>query len=108
MATLSVETITRVGLVPTLVSAAGGGDKFPNSTKRELLIVKNGDVSPTTVTLDIKATVDDQAVTDKTVVVAAGDEALIGPFDERYQDNNGDVNISYSNVTAITVGVVKL
>jgi len=108
MATLTVETITRAGLVPSLVAAGAGGDKFPNTTRREFLIVKNGDGSPTTVTLDIQATVDSQAVVDRTVVVAAGDEALIGPFDGRYEDTDGNVNVSYSNITSITVGVAKL
>lgn len=108
MALLTVNEITRSGQAVSLVAAAAGGDTFPN-TGGEFVIVKNGDASPTTVTLDIKATLDGQPVTDRTVSVAAGAEVAIGPFPtNHYNDANQEVALTYSKITALTVGAFKV
>ena len=103
MALLTVTPITKTGIDTAGTAAAAGGDTFPN-TGREMLVVKNSGASPITVTLDIKATLDGQAVTDPTVAVAAGVEKVIGPFPTGYyNDANGQVAVSYSGVTSVTV-----
>lgn len=110
MAVLTVQTVTRAGLVveDSGSAAAGGGDSFANDGT-VMLIVKNGGGSSITVTLDIQATTDGQAVTDKTVSVTNGKTALIGPFPTAiYNDGNGRTNVTYSGVTSITVMACKL
>lgn len=113
MAVLSVVTIDRGGYDndsagANYASAAGGGDSFPN-TGVEFVEVVNGGVGSITVTLDIQATVDSQAVTDRTVTVAASGRKIIGPFPTAvYNDANSRVNLSYSGVTSVKVAVRKL
>lgn len=108
MALLTSTTITRAGHDIAGAAAAAGGDKFAN-TGQELVLVKNGHgTDPRTVTLDIRTTVDGQAVTDPTVTVAAGITKAIGPFPTVYNDTDGNVNLTYSDSAAnITVKVIK-
>ena len=62
-----------------------------------------------TVTLDIKSTVDGQAVTDPTVSVPASGERVIGPFPTSiYNNANGKAKITYSSEADLTVAVCKL
>lgn len=108
MATLTVQTVDRAGLVgdPT-VAAAGGGDNWAN-TGAEIFVVKNGGGGSINVTLDIQSTVDGQAVTDRVVAVAAGVTKFMGPFPTaNYNDGNGRMNVTYSGVTTVTVMVIK-
>lgn len=71
-------------------------------------MVKNDDASAITVTLVTQGTVDSQAVADRTVTVAAGAIKLIGPFPTAtYNDSSGNVQVTYSAVTSITVGAVQ-
>lgn len=108
MATLTAQTISRAGLEPVLAAADVAGDDFVN-TGLEFVEVVNGSGSDVTVTLDIQSTVDGQAVTDRTVTVTAGERRIIGPFPTgTYNDSEGKMNISYSAVTSVTVGVFKL
>lgn len=109
MATLTVNASANTGidLTSVAVSAAGGGDQFANSGQEQFFI-KNGDASPHTVTFATPLTVDGQAVADRTVTVPAGHSMLIGPFRPAYyNDTNGNVQVSYSAVTSVTVAVVK-
>jgi hypothetical protein len=108
MALLAVTPITKAGIDTAGVAADVAGDTFPN-TGKEVLIVKNGSASPITVTLDIKATLDGQAVTDPTVTINAGIEKIIGPFPlGYYNDANGRVSVTYSAVTTVTVKALSL
>lgn len=111
MATLTVQTAAIAGTALTLSAAAGGGDQFANSGNERVLI-KNGSGSPITVTFDSPATCNFGAAAaaahDIAVVVAAGAETLAGPFAvDRFNDGNGNVQISYSGVTSLTVAVVR-
>ena len=108
MAVLTVEKIVRAGVVPSLVAASGGGDEFANNG-REFLYVKNDDAAGKDLTFDIQVTVDEQTVTDRQVTVAAGTVRLIGPFPPQvYNDANGRLQITYSAVTSLTIGVLKV
>lgn len=112
MATLTVTEVTRAGvIVTTLTAAAAGGDQFPN-TGRELVMFKNGDVAAKTVTLVTGAAgadPDGLAITDKTIVVAAGDTVVMGPFPTGiYNDASGMMNLTYSAVTSCTLKALKL
>jgi hypothetical protein len=111
MATLSVQTAAIAGTAVTFAAAAGGGDQFANSGN-ERFVVKNGGGSPITVTIDSPGTCSfgttANAAHDLAVAVAAGAETMIGPFaTDKYSDSNGNVQITYSGVTTVTVAVVR-
>ncbi len=108
MAVLTVQSVTRAGLVPTYAAAAGGGDSFANDG-RTVYHVKNAHIAPWTVTVATQMTVDGKAVADDAVVVTNGTDALIGPFPPSiYNDVNGQVQVTYSGVTALTVAAIRL
>lgn len=109
MADLSIATINRDGVdqAANLVAAAAGGDKVKN-TGKEFLVFKNDDGTDTTITFVTVATVDAQAVDDRTLVVPAGKVVYAGPFSKDvYNDAVGDLSMTYSKVTSLTVGVFK-
>ena len=106
MAVLTAVTVSRSGVTFTPVSAAGGGDSFANAGQ-QIFYCKNAGVSSVNVTFAVTATVDGLAATNRVVAVAAGAERLIGPFPTgTYNDVNGNVQITYSGVTSVTVGVL--
>lgn len=108
MPQLTVQQIDRDGVTPTLVAADVGGDKFTN-TGSEFIFVRNGSGAPIIVTLDIRTTVDAQVVTDRAVSVPAGGDKLIGPIPPTvYNDASNDVDLTYSAVGSLTIGVLKL
>lgn len=101
MALIATQTVTQQGLVPTYQSVAAGGDQFEPS-ENTILLVKNGDASPHTVTVAVTATAFGQPVQNVAVVVAAGAQALIGPFEpgEVAQPSTGLANVSYDATPA--------
>ena len=114
MATLTVQTTDRSAngfrLGSDLVAAdAGLADEFAN-TGKELLVVKNAGGSPCVIDLVTPGTVDGEAIPDKQVTVAAGDEAIYGPFPRSWYTNSGTkmMNITYDQVSSVTVGVIKI
>lgn len=108
MATLTAQTISRAGVEPSLASAAGGGDQFINSGS-EFFEVVNGGGGGITVTIATQATVDGKAIADDAISVGAGEAHRIGPFPPGlYNDANGYVQVTYSGVTSVTVGVFRM
>jgi hypothetical protein len=108
MAVLTPITPDRTtGALYAPVAAAGGGDSFPN-TGREFLHVLNGGGSSITVTVAIAVTVEGQAVPGKAFTVGNGAQRIMGPFPTgTFNDSNSRVNITYSGVTSVTVGVIQ-
>lgn len=83
---------------------AGNGDLVPANS---ILFVKNANASPMTVTIKMAATVDGQAVADKTVTVGATTNMLIGPFTQNMKQTAvgtsfGLVLLEFSSVTSLT------
>lgn len=112
MAELTKQTLDLNGITPTFASASSGGDVFDNSGST-LLYVKNGDSTGHDVTLQIQNTLElggiTLSITDPTVTVPASDEKIIGPFPTQwFNDDNGQVNISYDATTSVTVGVLEV
>lgn len=110
MAILSVQRILKTGLAPSLASAAGGGDSFPAAGDgRELLEVVNGDGSAIDVTIPSQSACGDFGVSnaahDLVVEVPGGERRLIRVPPTGYRDANGRVQITYSAVTSVSVGV---
>lgn len=104
MATLTVQDIVRTGLETTYADAAGGGDDFAN-TGVEFIHIKNGSGSDITLTIVTTETIDGLAVADRTVVITAGEERMIGPFPCRWY--GASVSLTYSDVTSLTLAIIK-
>ncbi len=107
MAVLTVQAMTRTGIVPSYAAADVAGDSVPISGK-EFLHIKNASVSPITVT--IASNQDSNFGTDEDVaaVVAATDELMLGPFRKaRFADGNGNMALTYSDVTTLTLAVLR-
>jgi len=110
MATLTPVSAALTGATFTPVAAAGGGDQFANPRGNALLYVKNGSGAPITVTFAAQTTArpaegpfPSMTVANNAVAVAAGGERLIGPVPAAFNDGNGNVQITYSGVTSLTV-----
>jgi len=104
---LTVQTIVKTGLADTYASANVDGNSFANDGAT-FLHVKNGGGSSITVTIDTPNTVDDLAISNRTVTVANGSEKMIGPFPPGVYNHSGEVYVDYSAVTSVTVGAFKL
>lgn len=108
MAVLSVQQILPTGVVVSAVSAAGGGDQYPNNGKT-LLKVINGGGSDITVTITPTNTVNGYTIAPIAVTVAAGATKYLGPYDQNYFNNSsGRVAVTYSAVTSVTVAALSL
>lgn len=118
MAQLAIQTHVFAGLNPTFAAAAGGGDAFANANdERTYIRVKNGGGAPITVTINPVSpnSVKQQGVTpgpvslpSYSVAVPASGDMTIGPFPAAYTDANGNVNVSYSGVTSVTVAAIRM
>lgn len=108
MATLAVQDIAIGGLEATKNSCAGGGDVFPNDGNI-MIIVENGSAGDLTVTATTSQTVQGLAVADSAIVVTAGEERAIGLFDPAlFNNSSGQVALTYSGVTSLTVQVIRV
>ncbi|MBP2331236.1 hypothetical protein JOF56_011621 [Kibdelosporangium banguiense] len=104
------QTTTRTGAAlgfAAVDAAASPNGMFYRSDGTELIVVKNLDASPHTMTVDIPVTVDGQAVTDKTVTVAAGATVVAGPYGPEYRQADGSVCLNFDSATSMTVGVLN-
>ena len=108
MSTLAAQAAKREANDLTLTAGGAGGDEFVN-TGKELLLVLHTNSGGSTVTLTIGAekTVDGLTVPDKTIDIAAGKTALLGPWPtDVYNDGDGKVQLSWSDETDIEAAVV--
>lgn len=109
MATLTTQEVDADGLTASYDAADDGGDEFPNSSTAFVHIKNDGASS-------IDATIVSQyearpgvGPEDIVITVAAGEETLAGPFNPRVFDNvDGNVEITYSDVTDVTVAALSL
>lgn len=107
--TWTPDVVTDAGVTVTRHSSLSTSDtyKFRNTGKTRLLVTKSG-AGACTLTIVTPATVRGLAVSDKTVTVAAstGDMA-VGPFPPSlYNDENGDVSVTFSEITGIIAAVI--
>lgn len=117
MARTSVTTqpIVFAGLVPSMTAPAGTGSTSGDivDVGRNILVVKNGDVSSMTVTVETPETVDGLDIADRTVTVAAGATAYIPLTSTHYRQPVGSADagrayVDYSSVTSVTRAVMGL
>lgn len=104
MATLTEQVISRPGASLGLVAATGGGDDFVN-TGQQFLVIRNDDASTKTVTVVTSQTVDGLAVADLSVAVPAGNIVVVGTFFVSVYGTS--VSLTYSDVTSLTIGVLR-
>lgn len=107
MATLTYQAAKTAGVTLTMNAASGGGDAVA-AKDNGVLIVKNGDATSTTVTVVTPGN-DKYGVArpDVTFSVAAGATAVLGPFPKDLVDPVTHlVGLTYSKVTALTVGAL--
>lgn len=110
MAALTVQQITVAGVQQSLAAAAGGGDTFVNDGNRTFFIADNASGGAITLTFDDTGSVAPQGATafnaDVDVSVGAGTRYIIGPFPKsRFGDT---VAVTYSGVTSLTVGAMRI
>lgn len=107
--TLTVQDIARSGLTPALAAANTDGSYVPNNG-RVFLQVKNAAGSSITVTVASQKTILGLAVADVTVTVPAttGDK-MIGPFPpDVFNDAQGQITVTFSAVSSVTVAAFRL
>jgi hypothetical protein len=111
-ANLTTQTITSDFTV-SLVAAAGGGDAFLNDG-RTFLVVTNGGGAPITVTVVVQKTSITVpglgAVTFASIPVTVnnGTTKWIAVPSGPYNNSTGRVSVTYSGVTSVTVGAVRV
>jgi hypothetical protein len=106
-ATITPFEPARAGTAP-VTQAATAADQFAN-TGHQLLYVKNTDGSAHTVHIALGQTVDGITVGPRDVVVPAGAERWIGPFPPtQYNDGGNMVQLTYTSITGMNVGVMKM
>ncbi len=106
----AIKTILKAGLTPTYTGSLSTGSnyQFLNDGRTYIHII-NGGGSPDTVTVVSQAIEDGLAVADLAVVVPAGEERVLGPFNTRiYNDASGLLNFGHSFITSVTQGVYRL
>jgi hypothetical protein len=107
---LAVKEISRVGQdIATLTTANADGHSVINGGD-VFLIVTNADASPHTVTITTPRTVDGQAVSEYTQVVAASETQIFGPFPTvTFNDQStGTMNVDFDAVTSVTIDAFRL
>lgn len=108
MAEITLTNDTINGFSVATQSASSGGDYIVNNGNT-LLYVANGSGSSINVTIDSPNQCSQGFTHDNVVAVGAGVSKWIGVFDQkRFNDVNGRVQITYSDVTSVTVGGIKI
>jgi hypothetical protein len=115
VAALSIQSVVPAGITPAYASAAAGGDTVACPPDQlTFLHVKNGSGGSITVTAAPavasvpNAYAGQQTVPAIAVAIAAGTERMIGPFAPAYIDGNGNLNLTYSGVTSLTIGAFRV
>lgn len=110
MAALTTQKPSTAGVALTYGSAAGGGDTFVN-TGREFVHIKNQSGGTITVTISSGSNKCSFGVSnaahDITHALLTMTDAMLGPFSkDQFNDASGNVNITYSGVTSLTLAVL--
>ena len=112
MANQAVQDIAETGLNPSFAAAAAGGDDYINGD-RTFLVVKNGAVAAN-VTIVVQRTSFDIDKFGKVtfaslaVLVPATEERWIKAPIAPYTDGTGKVQVTYDDVTNVTVAAVRM
>lgn len=108
MATLTVQVPASGGTALSFTAADGDGDEYAN-TGREVLVVNNASASAIDVTIAQQSACSQglsSPTHDVVTSVAAGTVEYLPPVARRYNDADGNVQVSYSDTTSVTVAVL--
>lgn len=107
MAVINYQKVGHLGsAVPFVAAGAGGDDILPNA--RGVVLIRNGDTTATTVTVDVPGTTYGVARPDYTLSVAAGATAALSGLPADIRDTDGFVSFTYSKVTSLTVAAIEI
>ena len=107
MALLTVNQTSFSGVAPSYVAVAVS-DTFAN-TGEEVVHIKNGSASPTTVTITSAQQCNQGETHNLTVTVAANSDKFIGPFPtNRFNNSNGLTTFACSPTTSVTAAVMRI
>lgn len=105
MANLSVQHADVTGTTLAFAAASAGGDRV-TAGAGIYVIVRNGGASAVTVTLATPGTVfNGQQIPDTTISVGAGASVIV-PVNRNYRSDDGLADITYSDVTSVTVAAL--
>ncbi len=106
-----VQKIVKAGLIdPTHTGSLATDNVYQMlNNGRMFIYVTNGGGSETIVTIVSQGTEDGLAIADRTVTVAAGENAMIGPFPPHIYNNSvGEIEVSFSFITSVTLAALNL
>lgn len=107
MAQLTVVQPTFAGVAPSY-AAVSASDTFAN-TGEEVIHIKNGGASATTVTITSAQQCNQGFSHDLTVTIVAGADKFIGPFPtNRFNNSNGLTTFACSVTTSVTAAVMRI
>lgn len=103
------QVMSDAGLVDAYQAGLTAVDSYTfQNDGRTFLRLKKG-AGACNVTLTARATVRGKAVTNPVVALGANTEAIIGPFPvDLYNDATGLVTVAFSEVTGLSVAVVRM
>lgn len=90
-------------------SAASGGDYFANPTSGTAYLLVDTSATTCTVTVASQTNCDQGSTHNVALAMGANETRLVGPFSSsRYEDSDGNVQITYSTVTDVDVMVIGI
>jgi len=110
MAILTPTTLTNTGIAEasTMASASSCGDRFKALSNRDFVRVTNGAAATRTVTIPNQQGGSDIVVVLDTLANApANDKTIAFEAIDQFIDDDGYVNLTYSAVSNVTVGVFR-
>lgn len=107
---VAVQKATTAGIKPAAKTGLNAADThLIKNDGRTTLNVKNGGAEATKVTIVTPNTSGGNAVADKEVEIAAGEEKIIGPFPKDVYDNaKGKLEVKFSKVVTVTLSPVSV
>lgn len=115
MAALSVQPIVQAGTTPAYSAASAGGDTFQNTADETCFIHVKCGATGATVTINPFITsvklsgAGNVTIAPISVIITASSERMIGPFPQyAFTDTGGNVNVTYSQVTTVTIGAFRV
>lgn len=109
MAEIAVQALNPEGTDLAFVEATETGDTFDNRNGSAIAYIKNDSDEPITVTIPGYGYCDLGFQHEEVVTVDDGKTKAIGPFHKRrHNDPLGQVHLSYSDATDVTVAVASI
>ena len=112
MAALTIQKVAESGLTASYASVTASDTVVNNGNI--FIHVKNGGGGSTTVTITAQKTKADNSSFGKltksnaTKAIASGAEAFIGPFSPAFNNSSGNIVITYSVTTSVTIAALEL